>query len=198
MTRKVCMAGLLLIISGPSGSGKSTLIRGLVQSGEFPIQFSVSATSRPPRDGEIDGVDYHFVDRERFERMRQAGEFLESAEVHGNLYGTLRRPVEEALETGRWILLEIDCEGHRQVRRQRPDAVSVFVRAPSLELYETRLRQRGSETESGIRRRVEDAGAQLLEAPQYDYQLVNDTVPQAIRTLRTLLWGIRALRGNAE
>lgn len=192
------MAGLLLIISGPSGSGKSTLIRGLVQSGEFPIQFSVSATSRPPRDGEIDGVDYHFVDRERFERMRQAGEFLESAEVHGNLYGTLRRPVEEALETGRWILLEIDCEGHRQVRRQRPDAVSVFVRAPSLELYETRLRQRGSETESGIRRRVEDAGAQLLEAPQYDYQLVNDTVPQAIRTLRTLLWGIRALRGNAE
>lgn len=189
------MAGLLLIVSGPSGSGKSTLVKSLVRAAEFPIVFSVSATSRPPRPGEVDGRDYRFVGRERFEELRLAGEFLESAEVHGNLYGTLARPVEAMLADGKWMLLEIDCEGHRQVKARMPDAVSIFVRAPSLEEYERRLIQRGTETPADVARRVADAKAQLLEAPTYDYQLVNESVPQAERTLRTLLLGLKALRG---
>lgn len=190
------MPGMLLIVSGPSGSGKTTLVQGLIRSGEFPLEFSVSATSRTPRPGETDGVQYRFVDRQRFEQMKSTGDFLESAQVHGNLYGTLRQPVETALAAGKWMLLEIDCEGHRQVKQKMPDAVSIFVRAPSLEAYEQRLRQRGTETEQNIRRRVDDAKTQLLEAHEYDFQLVNETVPQAGRTLSTLLWGLKALQGK--
>lgn len=188
--------GVLLVVSGPSGSGKSTLVGELVASKEFPIVFSVSATSRAPRAGEVDGVHYHFVGKSGFEQMRAADAFLESAEVHGNWYGTPRAPVVEKLRAGHWVLLEIDMEGHRQVKRAVPDAVSFFVRTPSVEEYEQRLRARGTESEDAIARRVADAVDQLKHAEEYDFQIVNETVPQALRTFRTLLWGIRALRGE--
>lgn len=182
--------GKLIVVSGPSGSGKSTLVRELLSAGDFPIEFSVSATSRTPRAGEIDGKHYRFLRRDQFLEMVGRGEFLEHAEVFGNLYGTPRRPVEKALAEGRWVLLEIDVQGHRQVKNAMPEAVSFFVRTPSLEGYEERLRSRGTETEEAIARRLADVRVELAAAPEYDYQIVNETVPQAVRTLRTLLRGL--------
>ncbi|QDU60656.1 Guanylate kinase [Planctomycetes bacterium Pan216] len=187
--------GLLIVISGPSGSGKSTLVRELMRDGEFPLSFSVSATSRPPRPNERDGIDYLFLPRERFEQMRDGGEFLESAEVHGHLYGTPKGPVEQALAAGKWVLLDIDVQGFHQVREMMPDAVSIFVRTPTLELAAQRLNERGTESEEVIARRIKQAAREMAHAPEYDYQLVNESLPQAVSTFRTLLWGVRTLRG---
>jgi guanylate kinase len=187
--------GLLLIVSGPSGGGKSTLVRELMQEGNFPIDFSVSATSRSPRPGEEDGIHYHFYSRERFEELRESGEFLEHAEVHGNLYGTPRGPVLQSIEKGRWILLEIDVQGHRQVKKAMNDAVSFFIRTPSLEEYQKRLIRRGTESPEVIARRVADATRELRDAPEYDYQIVNESIPQAVATFRTLLHGLKYERG---
>lgn len=189
------MPGLLLIVSGPSGGGKSTLVRELMKAGDFPIDFSVSATSRGPRPGEKDGVHYHFFSRERFEVMRERGEFLEHAEVHGNLYGTPREPVLRSLEQGRWILLEIDVQGHRQVKAALPESVSFFIRTPSIEEYQHRLARRGTESAEVIARRVAVAAAELKDAPEYDFQIVNEHVPQSVRTFRTLLHGLKYERG---
>lgn len=187
--------GLLLVVSGPSGSGKSTLVRELLHLREFPIDFSVSATSRSPRPGEQDGVHYRFFTRERFEELRQAGEFLEHAEVHGNLYGTPRGPVAASLAGGHWILLEIDVQGHKQVKAAMPEAVSFFIRTPSEEGYQERLLSRGTDSPEVIARRVADAQEQLRDAPEYDFQIVNESVPQAVRTFRTLLLGLKYERG---
>lgn len=185
-----------MIVSGPSGSGKSTLVREVLSAGEFPISFSVSATSRPPRPGEIDGQHYRFLSREDFQKQISSGMFLEYADVHGNLYGTPRAPVEDLLSHGRWVLLEIDVQGHRQVKSVQPDAVSFFIRAPSTDGYRDRLVQRGTESEEVIARRSADAALELQAAPEYDFQIVNETVPQAVRTLRTLLWGLTVLQGQ--
>jgi guanylate kinase len=188
--------GLLVILSGPSGSGKSTLVHRLLSLVEFPITFSVSATSRPPRPGEKAGKDYLFLPRDEFLRMRDAGEFIESAEVHGNLYGTPRLPVEEAINAGRWMVLDIDVEGHRQVKALMPEAVSFFVRAGSLETYEARLRARGTESDRQIAIRMDAVRRELASATSYDYQIVNDDLEQAARTWRTLLQGVQAARAR--
>lgn len=190
--------GLLLIVSGPSGSGKSTLVRELLRDGEFPITFSISATSRPPRPGETDGVHYHFLAREEFERRVAQGAFLEHAVVHGNLYGTPRAPVEAALDQGRWVLLEIDVQGYRQVKAAMPEAIGFFVRAPAREGYEERLRGRGTESAESIARRLADADRELAHAAEYDFQIVNESVPQAVRALRVLLWGLESQKGLAH
>lgn len=166
-----------------------------MQEGDFPIDFSVSATSRSPRPGEEDGIHYHFYSRERFEELRDSGEFLEHAEVHGNLYGTPRGPVQQSIEKGRWILLEIDVQGHRQVKKAMGDAVSFFIRTPSLEEYQKRLIRRGTESPEVIARRVADATRELRDAPEYDYQIVNESIPQAVATFRTLLHGLKYERG---
>lgn len=187
--------GMLLVVSGPSGSGKSTLVEELMRLNEFPITFSVSATSRPPRPGEIEGKHYHFLERQRFEELRDQNEFLEHAHVHGHLYGTLRAPVTKALEEGRWVLLEIDVQGYQQICATMPEAASFFIRTPSLEGYEERLRARGTETEEIIAKRLAAARNELEHASKYDYQIVNETVAQAVRTMRTLLWGLRTQRG---
>jgi guanylate kinase len=183
-------------VSGPSGSGKSTLVQQLVKAGEFPLYFSVSATTRPPRAGEVDGRDYRFVSRDEFLALRDQGAFLESAEVFGNFYGTLRAPVDEALASGRWVLLEIDVQGHEQVTRLVPEAVSFFVRAPSPEALEQRVRRRSTETDGEIGRRIDGSAAEMRQAAKFDYQIVNETIEQAVRTFRTLLWGIKALGGK--
>lgn len=188
-------AGLLLVVSGPSGSGKTTLVRELLGSGEFPLTYSVSATSRSPRPGEENGVHYWFLAREQFLEWVTAGAFLEHAEVHGNLYGTPYQAVADELARGRWVLLEIDVQGQRQVKQKIPEAVTFFIRTPSLEGYEERLRLRASESEASLQRRLADARSQLQAAVEYDFQIVNETIPQALRTLRTLLWGLRAMKG---
>lgn len=186
--------GLLLILSGPSGTGKSTIVQQMLDQGEFPIEFSVSATSRPPRPGEVEAKDYYFVSAEQFRALRDRGELLEYAQVHDRWYGTPRKPVEEALARGRWMLLEIDVQGHRQVKKMVPEAVSFFVRTQDLTVYENRLRQRGTESDREIEQRLDVVRQELSHAREYDFQIVNEDIDQAVRTWRTLLLGIRSER----
>jgi guanylate kinase len=176
--------GPLIILSGPSGSGKSTVIQRLLADPPGPLRLSVSATTRPPRPGEVDGVDYHFWTREKFERELNAGAFLEHAVVHGtNYYGTLRAEVEPYLDRGVGVILDIDVQGAEQVRRLCPDHVSVFLLAPTLAEYERRLVVRG-EDPAGIRRRMETARAELALAAGYQYQITNDDLARATAELR--------------
>jgi guanylate kinase len=179
------MPGPLIILSGPSGSGKSTVIQRLLADPPGPLRMSVSATTRLPRPGEIDGTDYHFWTAERFERELAAGAFLEHAVVHGaGSYGTLRAEVEPYLAAGRGVVLDIDVQGAEQVRQIWPGHVSVFLKAPSMAEYERRLRARGTEDEATIARRMETAQAELAHAPGYQYQIINDDLARATAELR--------------
>lgn len=177
--------GRVVIISGPSGAGKSTVVRNLVGRCRIPLILSVSATTRTPRSGEIDGVDYHFLSRDEFERQRMAGEFLECFEVfgRGHWYGTLRREVTSGLQQGKWVILEIDVQGRRQVVRTLPDALSVFVSPGSFEELERRLRGRKTESEEAIRRRLDVAQQEMAHAAEYDLTVVNDHVESAVEQI---------------
>ena len=179
--------GPLIIVSGPAGSGKSTVVERLLRTTTLPLRVAVSATTRPPRAGEIDGKHYHFWAPERFARALAAGEFLEHAEVHGNSYGTLRSEVERYREQGTGVVLVIDVQGADQVRRQCPDAVSVFLMPPSPEVLERRLRGRGTESEEAVRRRLEGAKRELARSGEYDYQVVNDELDDAVARLRDIV-----------
>src|SRR5437660_4541820 len=150
--------GPLIILSGPSGSGKSSGLGRLPAEIELPLHLSVSATTRSPRSGEVDGKHYHFWTRQRFDEGRRAGEFLEWAEVHGCLYGTLRREVDPYRAQGTGVILDIDVQGTAIIRRLYPDSVSIFLRTSSLQAYEARLRHRGTEKEEAIQRRLVAAG----------------------------------------
>ncbi len=166
------MRGRLIVVSGPSGAGKSTLIRASLE--EVPqLAYSVSATTRDPRPGEVDGRDYVFLSREEFERWIEEGRFLEWAEYSGNLYGTLDQKVEELLQTGRSVILEIELQGARQVRRKRPDAAMVFVRAPSLDETRRRLTGRATETEEAVKARLATAVEEVAARDEFDYEVVN-------------------------
>jgi guanylate kinase len=181
------MRGPLIIISGPSGSGKSTLVDQLLAEAPGPLRLSVSVTTRNRRPTEIDGVHYHFWSRERFLRERDAGGFLEWAEVHGNFYGTLVQEVAPHRAMGYGVILDIDTHGWEQVRRLGPDAVSIFVRTSSPAEYERRLRLRRTESEEQIERRLRAAAAELARAPEYDYQVINDDLPKALAELRAIV-----------
>ncbi len=175
--------GMLLIISGPSGVGKTSITRGVERSIADSV-FSVSATTRPKTEADVEGVDYHFVTDAEFERMRAAGEFLESAEVFGRKYGTPRRWVEEQLARGRLVILEIDVQGARQVKAAMPEAFGLFVLPPGEEALLERLRARKREPEEAIRRRFAEARREIAEARGsgvYDHFLVNDDLARAIR-----------------
>lgn len=174
--------GHLVIISGPSGVGKSTVVRELFARCRLPIRRSISATTRPPRAGETDGVEYHFLTQDAFEQKRSQGDFLESFEVHGMgyWYGTLREEVDRGLAEGQIVVLEIDVNGARQVLDKYPDATSIFVRPESLDELERRLRGRGSETEERVARRLETARQELAEAHRYRYDVVNVTVAETV------------------
>lgn len=166
-------SGVLLIVSGPSGAGKSTLLHAAMQ--HIPdLSFSVSATTRPMRSGEVEGEDYHFVSPDRFGALVAEGALLEHATVYAHSYGTLAAPVDAALSEGRSILLDIDVQGARQVRGVREDAVSVFVLPPSMSVLEERLRARGTDDDATIRLRMEEAREQILGAQDYDYWVLND------------------------
>ncbi|HDH99817.1 MAG TPA: guanylate kinase [Firmicutes bacterium] len=180
--------GFLVVFSAPSGAGKSTIVREVLRRKPVPgMELSISATTRPRRPGEEEGRDYYFLSEEEFKSRRERGEFVEWAEVHGHLYGTLRRTVEEALEEGKVLLLEIDVQGARQIRRAFPESVSVFVAPPSLEVLEKRLRERGRDPEEDIERRLEAAPKELSEAGYYDYIVVNEDLEEAVRAVEAIL-----------
>lgn len=179
--------GRLFVISGPSGSGKSTLVRRAVERPETRAYLSVSATTRQPRSGERNGVDYLFLSREEFERLRDSGGFLEWAEVHGNLYGTPIEPVKDRLRQGSNVLLEIDVQGAMQVRERAPHAFLIFVTTPSFDVLEARLRSRGTEDESAIQRRLDNARRELKQSVHYPHILVNNELDRAVEELVTIL-----------
>ncbi len=183
---------LLIIISSPSGAGKTTLTRRLRErvSG---LEFSVSHTTRKPRAGEKDGREYHFVSRETFEQLIQLDEFLEWAEVHGNLYGTSRREVTGAAGT-RGLIFDIDHQGARQIKSVHPGAVSVFILPPSMQVLEARLRGRASEDEETVQRRFRVAREEIAHYGQFDYLLVNDDLEQATLELASIFLSAECAR----
>lgn len=180
------LPGRLVVVSGPSGSGKSTLLRRVLERPEVEARFSISATIRPPRVGEEHGREYFFMSRGAFEEARARGEFLESAEVHGNLYGTPAAPVRAALAAGRCVVLEIDVQGALQVRQQVPNALLIFINVPSLAELEGRLRARATESEATILRRLDNARWELEQLSRYDRQVMNRDIDQAVEDLVAL------------
>lgn len=195
------MAGILFIISAPSGSGKSTLVSQLLTL-VAGIDFSISYTTRSPRGSETDGREYHFTTREEFQRMVANDEFLESAEVFGNFYGTAVSALDRAREQGRDLLLDIDVQGALQVMQRLPQAVSIFVLPPSPQVLEMRLRNRSQAEhmtiESIIERRLSEAREELKQLHHYRYALVNDVLDQAATELRAIVLTERALAGAAS
>ena len=179
----------VLVLSGPSGTGKSTVVRELAATCEEPVRPCVSATTRPPRAGEEDGRDYHFLSNDEFHRRRDAGEFLETAEVHGRgyWYGTPWGEVDAAVAAGAWALLEIDVTGCKTVLGRYPDAVTVFLTTSTEDEFVRRLRARGTESEADIARRLETAQAELREADGYRHRVYNDDLPAAVARLCALL-----------
>lgn len=179
--------GLMFVLSSPSGAGKTTLSRMLVQ--ETPgLQMSVSATTRPMRPGEVDGRDYYFVDRGKFDGMVAAGEFLEWAEVFGNCYGTPRGPVDAALAAGQDVLFDIDWQGTEQLRARVPnDVVSVFILPPSVQALEHRLHTRAQDSDEVIRGRMKKAGDEMSHYRDYDYIVVNQNIGIAFDAVRSIL-----------
>jgi guanylate kinase len=183
--------GLLFVVSAPSGAGKTTLVERLVE--ETPnLQMSRSYTSRPARQGETDGVDYNFVTRERFEAMIASGEFLEWAELFGNLYGTSAADTERALESGSDVVLVIDVQGARQVRRRGADTTAIFVLPPSFEVLEQRLRGRSKDSEDAIQRRLRVASQEVAAFAEYDFLVINDDLGPAVDRLRSIVLAERA------
>lgn len=178
--------GRLLVISGPSGTGKSTVI-GVLMARKEGLEFSVSATTRAPRPGEKDGVDYYFVSRDRFNEMIENNELLEHAEFVDNCYGTPRSQVEARLEKGITVILDIEVQGAAQVKKAMPEAITVFLAPPSLEELERRLRGRGTDSDETIRRRLETARKELLLAPEYDHMVINNEPEQAAEEIRAIL-----------
>ena len=186
------MNGNLFIVSAPSGAGKSSLVNAVLAE-DRQLALSISFTTRAPRAGEVNGREYHFVDRNTFEAMLERGEFLESAEVHGNRYGTSQKWLGDTRARGLDIMLEIDWQGAQQVRRAFSDAIGIFVLppAPMLRELEERLRKRGQDSEEVIQRRLRDAKAEMSHAPEFDYVIINNDFKDAARDLAAI---VRACR----
>lgn len=189
--------GNVLIISAPSGSGKSTVVRRLLRTTPG-LEFSISCTTRAPRPREQEGRDYHFVSPARFKQMIAAKDFVEWAEVHGNFYGTARRQIEAAQLAGRNILLDIDVQGHRRVRRRMKDTLSVFLLPPSFSELRRRLVRRHSEALETIERRLARAREEIIYWREYDYVVVNDDLAEATRALRAILAAARFRRESQQ
>ena len=169
----------MLVLSGPSGAGKSTIIEAASEDiGEY--YFSISTTTRNPREGEVDAQDYYFVTKESFEEGIKAGEFLEYALVHGNYYGTSLKPVQKALDEGKLVIFDIDVQGHRLIRAKMGDiTTSAFITPPTLTELENRLRLRCTDDDSVIKQRLENAKSEILAAGEYDFAIINDEIPRA-------------------
>ena len=180
------MSGHLFIVSAPSGAGKTTLVRLLLEK-DPGIRVSISSTTRPPRTGENDGREYHFVDVQYFLEMVSRGDFLEWAEVHGNYYGTSRRWIEAEMTAGRDVLLEIDWQGAQQVRKAFPAAIGIFILPPSLEELKSRLSGRGTDSAETIARRIAAARDEMRHVDEFDYVIINDDLQQALGNLRSIV-----------
>ena len=181
--------GKLVIISGPSGAGKSSVVARLLETCHLPLELSVSATTRPPRPNEVDGKNYHFISQQEFEARRSNGEFLETVEVFGQgiWYGTLLKPVDDSLDAGRWVILEIDVAGALKVLNSHPDAITIFVHPGSMEELENRLRSRGTESDENIRQRLAVAQSEMEMASAYQHIVVNEIIDETADTICSLL-----------
>lgn len=177
--------GLLIVVSGPSGCGKGTILGSITK--KMGISYSVSATTRAMREGEVDGVNYHYITRERFEQLIAEDKVLEYTSYCGNYYGTLRDEVDSRREQGQDVLLEIEVEGAANVRRLCPDAVSIFIAPPSVKELERRLRKRGTETEEVIAERVSQAEREIHSALEYDYIIINGELEKAVNDVASVI-----------
>lgn len=192
--RKIERRGLLLVLSSPSGAGKTSLARGLLDVDQ-DIVLSVSVTTRKPRPGEVEGTDYHFIDAAQFESMRKGDQLLEWASVFGNLYGTPRAPIEEAIARGRDVLFDIDWQGTQQLaERMAGDLVRVFILPPSAAALDGRLRSRAQDPPEVVQRRMAQASAEISHWAEYDYVIVNSDLGQSIEGLRAILTAERLRR----
>lgn len=178
--------GILFVLSGPSGVGKGTVLDQLMKDYKN-IKYSVSATTRKPREGEIDGVDYFFITQDKFENMKKENEFIETACVHGNNYGTPRSYVEECLKNGEDIILEIDIQGAKQIKDKFKDAVYIFLLPPNYEELKNRLEKRDSETEESLRIRLKNASDEIQEMKNYDYKIVNDKLHTTVKKVEEVI-----------
>ena len=184
-------SGKLIVLTGPSGAGKGTLLKQLLQ--QHPeLYVSISATTREPRPGEVDGQHYFFLDRAKFDAMVADEQFLEWAEFSGNCYGTPRGPVEEQIAAGKTAILEIELEGARQVRASFPEAYRIFIMPPSFEELESRLRGRGTETDDVVARRMRRAKEEIAAASEFDVQIVNDDLDKAVAELAAVVFPVTA------
>lgn len=190
-------SGHLFIIAAPSGAGKTSLVRALLQHNNR-VQLSISFTTRPMRPGEQDGHDYHFISEPEFLTMLERGDFLESALVYGNRYGTSRAWIEKALQTGADILLEIDWQGAAQVKKVFPEATGIFILPPSLEALEARLRARAQDSEEVIARRIALAQEDIRHAEEFDYAIINDDFETALQDLMAILRARRLVTRSAH
>lgn len=188
-------SGTLYIIAAPSGAGKTSLVRALLAA-DPALALSVSYTTRPMRPGEQDGVHYHFVSKERFLAMRDAGEFLEHAEVFGNFYGTSRPWLEAQVKAGKETILEIDWQGAKQIRKAIPGTVGVFILPPSRPALVERLRGRGQDSEEVMARRAREAVTEMSHHADFDYLIVNDTFDNALAELKAIVVGQRLLHSR--
>ncbi|MDI3516042.1 MAG: guanylate kinase [Thermotogota bacterium] len=180
------MKGIIYVVTGPSGVGKSTIIREVLKKFDNLV-FSVSYTTRPKRPGEENGTDYFFVDQKTFIKLRDRGEFLEWAEVHGHYYGTSRSQVEEAIRNGKHVLLDVDVQGAMKIMEIYPDAVFVFIAPPTFSDLKNRLMMRKTESEESLQRRLEDAKWELSQAHKFEYLIVNRELTSSIRGLESIV-----------
>jgi guanylate kinase len=183
------LRGRVVVLSGPSGAGKTSVLQRVFQCCPVPLVRSVSATTRPPRPGEIDGSNYHFLTDQEFQSRRKRGEFVECFEVfsQGYWYGTLQSEVATGLQAGKWVVLEIDVQGALAVMRQYADAVTIFMDSGALEELERRLRGRGTETEEAIQRRLATARCEVAAAGHYQYRVVNDNLDRVVQEISDIL-----------
>ncbi len=191
--------GLMLILSSPSGAGKTTLTRMLLQSKDIDLTLSISVTTRARRSSEVDGIHYNFIQRQQFERMRDSGDLLEWAEVHGNFYGTPRSLVESVLSQGRDVLFDIDYQGAQQVREKaQSDVVTIFILPPSMKELRARLERRAEDAAATIEKRLENARNEIRRWVQYDYVLVNDDLQRTYEELIQILHAERLRRARRQ